>query len=492
MTLTATMARRLRVASLAVLVAVGLVSAPAAMGRPALPSVRGLDRVLEANHPDRIPGSFIVKVAPGLDASRVARAISADYGGRITDTYSNVLGGFAIEGPDTLGGSLATDPRILLVEADRKVKTADLIVGKTTAGVRRTYSNRPGGSVDSARELTPPSDGSGVAGAIIDSGVDLQHQEFNSPGKFVDVDPSDPDIDTAYCAKGGLKVGPLVADANGHGTRTAGNFAAEGDASNGLEGVAPKAKIFAMRAKLTVSKVICAMNFVTAKNKDIYPSNNVRLVNMSLAWGDTNAYTEPCSANASHQAACDLVEGADGLLGTPDDVFVTVAAGNSNKDARHTAPGGYGQVFTVSAMCDRPTEGSPGVSDGLASFSNFGSVVDAIGPGCKVRSPEGRGTAYVTSSGTSRAAPHVLGIAALLLQDDPTMTAADLRTTLLGTAACADGTTAGPDLSCAGQGTWPRVRYSDYVVVGTDPDGITEPFPRAFHAVCQGDVPPAC
>lgn len=486
MTLTATMPRRLRVASLAVLVAVGLVSAPAAMGRPALPSVRGLDRVLEANHPDRIPGSFIVKVAPGLDASRVARAISADYGGRITDTYSNVLGGFAIEGPDTLGGSLATDPRILLVEADRKVKTADLIVGKTTAGVRRTYSNRPGGSVDSAREVdcTPgvKCGGTGVVGAIIDSGVDLDHQEFDTPGKFFDMDPSDSDIDTAYCSRSGLKVGPRVADANGHGTRGAGNFAARGVV---IEGVAPKARIAAIRARLTVAKVICAMDFVTAFNL-ANPSLAVRLVNMSLAWGDTNAFSEPCSSNASHQAVCNLA------LSHPLGVFITVAAGNSNKDARHTAPAGYGQVFTLSAMCDRPPEGDPGSLDGLANFSNFGAVVDAIGPGCKVRSPEGSGTGYTTSSGTSRAAPHAMGIGALLLQDNPTLAAAQLGSIIRRTGQCRNLQQAGVDETCVGQGDWPRVRYSDYKVVGTDPDGIPEPSLHAFNAVCEADVPPAC
>lgn len=503
--MTPTMARRLRVSALALFLSALVAWAPAALGRPANTTGPGLDRVLEADDPDRIPGSFIVQTAPGLDVPRSARAISSDYRVRVIDTYRGVLGGFSFEGSDAAAAALTRDPRVVLVEADRKVRTADLIVGKTTAGVRRTYSNRPGGSVDSAREVdcTPgvKCNGTGVVGAMIDSGVDLDHQEFNGSGcpgsgcpnpvKFADVDPSAPDTDTAYCAKGGLKVGPRAADANGHGTRGAGNFAGEGDASNGIEGVATKAKIFAVRAKLTVSKVICAMNFVAAYNA-ANPSKAVRLANMSLAWGDTNAFSEPCNSNASHRAVCDLVEGGDGILGTLDDVFVTVAAGNSNKDARHTAPAGYSQVFTVSAMCDRPGEGDVGTSDGLANFSNFGEVVDAIGPGCKVRSPEGSGTKYVTSSGTSRAAPYVMGIAALLLQDDPTLTAAQLRAILTRTGECPNGTAAGIDLSCAGQGTWPRVRYSDYVVVGSDPDPFPEPFPRSFHAVCEGDVPPNC
>jgi subtilisin family serine protease len=112
-------------------------------------------------------------------------------------------------------------------------------------------------------------------------------------------------------------------------------------------------------------------------------------------------------------------------------VSYTVAAGNGNilglpENACNTSPARVPGAVTVGATDD---------TDRRASFSNYGTCVDLFAPGVKVTSAWRTGdTATSTLSGTSMAAPHAAGVAALYLAEHPTASPAQVRDALVGNA----------------------------------------------------------
>jgi subtilisin family serine protease len=365
-------------------------------------------------------GRYIVVLKDSVTSpAGVAQSQAKKYGAQLGFVYRAAIKGYSA----TLSGgavrALRTDPLVDAVVEDREVHVAAQTL---PTGIDR---------IDGEASSTISGDGAGSVDAdvaIIDTGIDPKHPDLNVVGGV-------------GCNGKGYD------DRNGHGTHVAG-IAAARDNSVGVVGVAPGARLWAVRVlnsrgSGSWSNVICGVDWVTAH------AGTIDVANLSLGGAGSDPAASGCStSDPLHDAICRSVAAG---------VTYVAAAGNSSADAKDFVPAAYDEVITVSALAD--FDGQPGggaaascradVDDTLADFSNFGGDVDLIAPGVCITSTY-RGGRYATLSGTSMASPHVAGAAALYRAAHPGASPAEVSSALRSAASL--------DWSGAG-----------------DPDGIHEP-----------------
>ncbi|HEX5596871.1 MAG TPA: S8 family serine peptidase [Micromonosporaceae bacterium] len=251
--------------------------------------------------------------------------------------------------------------------------------------------------------------GAGVTVAVLDSGIDSTH----------------PDLAGAVVQEANFTNDDTTTDEAGHGTHVAGTVAGTGQASDGrYRGIAYEAdllngKVLDATGSGSMSGVISGMEWAAEQGADI--------VNMSL--GVRGSYTD----------GTDPASMAVNALTDKYGVLFVISAGNEGGDGRITTPAAAEKALTVGAV-DK--------SNRLAGFSSrgprggdFAIKPDVTAPGVGIVAARAAGTdmgnivddRYIAMNGTSMAAPHVAGAAALLMQQYPDWSPEEITAALMST-----------------------------------------------------------
>lgn len=322
-----------------------------------------------------VPGQYIVELASGTDeAGTQAQQLIAEYGGRLLDVYDHVLGGFSVSMSREDALALSADTEVVSVTEDSYVT---LETTTQTAQVPTGLDRIDQRDLPRDTTYTYAGDGTGVTVYIIDSGISYSNDEFGGRAVFGTDEVSPQAI-------------PPGSDCNGHGTHVAGTV------GGSTYGVAKGVTLVSVRV------VGCGNS---GQNSDI-------LDGIDWVTGHHQAGV-PAVANMSIGGTLDPLENSAVEASIADGITYTIAAGNESTDACSRSPASAAAAITV---------GSVSAVDARAASSNYGPCVDVFAPGTGILSawiPPAGSTATnttATKSGTSMAAPHVAGVAALYLE----------------------------------------------------------------------------
>ena len=370
----------------------------------------------------KVPNQYVVVFNDDVeDVEKEAVRLIVEQGGSRHDqrTYARALKGFSVWTSEAAARKMAEDPAVAFVEEDQVISLSAEQAGATWGLDRVDQRDLPLGGT-----YVYHNTGAGVKAYIIDTGVRASHAQFGGR------------VAAGFTA---IQDGRGTGDCNGHGTHVAGTV---GGSTYGVaKGVTlVPVRVLDCSGSGTTSGVIAGVDWVTSDHAAGTPA----VANMSLGGGISSALDTAVNNSIN------------------DGVSYAVAAGNEGVDACGSSPARVAGALTV---------GSTTSTDARSSFSNYGTCLDLFAPGSSIQSAwHTSDTATNTISGTSMATPHVAGVAALYLQNNPGATPADVST------AVRDAATTGK-VTGAGTGSPNRLLYSLFNAPSPTPTPTPTPAP---------------